>query len=474
MSMFRRRAFRKPASNCGPQRQTRLYPSFSRRLARWVLIAYTLSILGFVLFAILGGMVQGWQFSSEVEHREAIGDKVLAADFITTAPPDDQNAATYISQAIGERQLNQHEEWLIDDVGNYRLSEEAKSFVIQYYKAHPQIRTLLEKAKSCPQVDWHVKWRSPAILTLCPYLKGQREFALFLFAVGISQHETGDDAAAIQTAQDIFFLARAVDTRSTFVGHLVADGMERLGASLCLRLAESTTPPTVRQELYNIAQPMISDLSDDARFRRQFEAAIKLDRMDRLDSTIHITDSEFGLFCIQYLTYSAAHAVLKDYDGPIAAAAMPSWPIAAAQVPVEPPQAGLFSMGPALWRPFLVEYETTAERHAAAIAIACRLYADEHEGKWPGDLSALVPHYLPAIPYDPFDVHLRPMKYQPSDPPAIYSISMNGIDNHGDRTGAVSYKYGFSYDPWQSPDAVFPIGGVVEPAEKRSPEHGDE
>jgi hypothetical protein len=70
--------------------------------------------LGFVLFAILGGMVQRWQFSSDVEHREAMGDKVLVDDFITTAPPDDQNAATYISQAIGERQLNQHEEWLID------------------------------------------------------------------------------------------------------------------------------------------------------------------------------------------------------------------------------------------------------------------------------------------------------------------------------------------------------------------------
>jgi len=434
-------------------------------------------MLGFVLFAILGGIFQRARFYADVQHRQAAGDKVLIADFVTAPPPDNQNAATYIRQAIDQIRLNPHQEWLIDDVGTYRLSTEAKSFIIQYYKVHPQIRALLQKAKACPTADWHIKWRTPAIDIDGSYLKGQREFALFLFAVGISQHEAGDDAAAIQTAQDIFFLARAVDTRSTFVGHLVADGMERLGASLCLRLAEPTTPPTVRQDLYDMALPVISDQSDDVRFRRQFDSAIRVDRMGSLDLTIHLPTSKFAMFCFQYPIFSGAHAVLKDYDGPIAAAASPSWPTTATQVPVERPRSGPFLaqiMEPALWGSFLVEYKTTAERHAATITIASRLYADDHDGTWPADLSALVPHYLPAIPYDPFDVHLQPMKYQPSNPPAIYSISTNGIDNHGDRTGAVSYKYGFNYDPWQSPDAVFPIGGVVEPAEKRSAENADQ
>lgn len=459
--------------------RTRLRPKLSRRVARWVNRAINLSVLGFVLLAILGGMFQRWTFFADVHRRQAMGDKVLVGDFVTIAPPNDQNSAVFILKAIDQLQLSPHQEWLIDDVKDYRLSGEAKSFAIQYNRSHPQIRALLEKARTCPYVDWHVKWRSPALEVDAAYLKRQREFARFLYAVGICQHESGDDVAALQTAQEIFFLAHAVDTRSTFIGHLVANGLENMGANFCLRLCDPATSPTARhdQNLGAVVQPLIVDLCDDAQFRRGFDAGLRADRMVMVDAIIHLPTSRFSAFCLNYPIFSGARALLEDYDGWIRGAALPSWPAAATLVPAERPTSEPFLviyMGPSLRRVFLLEYETEAERHAAAIAIACRLYADDHDGKWPADLSALVPHYLRAIPYDPFDVHLRPMKYLPSNPPAIYSISMNGIDNHGDRTGAVSYKYGFNYDPWQSPDAVFPIGGVVEPADKRAPEHGDE
>lgn len=444
---------------------------------RWISRAINLSALGFVLFVILGGMFQRWRFFADVHRRQAMGDKMLITDFVTTAPPDDQNAATYILQAIDDLKLNPHQSWLIDDDEDYRLSEEAKSFVIQYRDAHPNIMSLIQKAGACPQVDWHLQWRPPAIdIELnTHYLDHQREFARFLYAVAICQHDAGDDAAAMRTARDIFFLARAVDTRSTFVGHLSANGLENMGTNLLLRLAypQISTTAGRTQNLAAVARPMIADLCDDARFRRQFEGALRLERMVSVDSIIHFPMSKFGAFCYQYPIFSGAHALLEDFDAPIRASGLPSWPAASALVPSERPESLPFLaqvMDPPLWKPFLLEFQSEVERHAAAIAIACRLYADDHDGKWPADLSALVPHYLSAIPGDPFDAELRPMKYLPGTPPAVYSISINGIDNKGDRTGEFSYHDGVSYNPWWSPDAVFPIGGVVVPAEKRPPE----
>ena len=450
-------------------------------MARWISRAINLSVLGVVLFVIFGGMFQRWRFFADVQHRQAMGDKALVSDFVTTAPPDDQNAAIYILKAIGQLQLNPHQRWLIDDAEDYRLSDEAKSFVIHYRDAHPNIMTLVQDAEACPQVDWHLKWRSPAldVELNSHYLDHQRDFARFLYAVAICQHEAGDDEAAMHTLRDIFFLARAVDTRSTFIGHLSANGLRMMGANLYLRVADPQAAPKagLKQNFGAVARPAIAELCDDARFRKQLDDALRLERMVSVDSIVHFPVSKFGAFCYQYPIYSGAHALLDEFDAPIRASGLRSWPAASALVPSERPQSLPFLakvMDPPLWKPFLLEYECEAERHAAAIAIACRLYADDHSGNWPPDLSALVPHYLPAIPCDPFDAQLRPMKYLPVDPPAIYSISTDGIDNHGDRTGAVSYKYGFEYDPWKSPDAVFPIGGVVEPAEKRPPENADQ
>lgn len=470
--MFRKHASEQlPSSVESSARKYRLNPKPSKRLVLLVILVYPAC---FAIFPGVAGMIQKSRFFAEVRHRQAMGERILPGDFVTIAPPDDQNAATYLLQAAPQLQLSDHQQWLINGADRYRLSKESKSFVLEFSEAHPQIWTLLHKAEGCPQVDWHVKWSSPAMQINESYLKGQRVFAYFLYNLGVCQHEAGDDAAAMQTARDLLFLARTLDTRSSFIAHLVARGPEHLGASLCFRLAYAANPSTARadEDLGVTALPLIADLCDDERIRRQFEAAVVADRMVSLDSIIHLQESKFDSFCLQFQDFSAAFAVLDDYDSPIRASALRSWPEANPLVPSEPDSKSVLVriMGPHLRMPFVLEFESEAERHAAAIAIACRLYADDHGGKWPADLSSLVPHYLPAIPCDPFNAKLRPMKYLPGNPPAIYSISIDGIDNKGDRTGAIRYHDGFSYNPWLSPDAVFPIGGVVEPAEKRPPE----
>jgi len=67
----------------------------------------------------------------------------------------------------------------------------------------------------------------------------------------------------------------------------------------------------------------------------------------------------------------------------------------------------------------------------AAISLAIRLYEHDH-GSWPEALDELVPEYLPAEPFDPFDAEMRPFQYRPhGEPPILYSVGPNGVDDGG-------------------------------------------
>ena len=55
-----------------------------------------------------------------------------------------------------------------------------------------------------------------------------------------------------------------------------------------------------------------------------------------------------------------------------------------------------------VYRPFVTDhYKGKADGRLAATALALRLYAADHGGRYPGTLDELVPEYLPAVPLDP-------------------------------------------------------------------------
>ncbi|HWC61761.1 MAG TPA: hypothetical protein VHC44_18880 [Verrucomicrobiae bacterium] len=74
---------------------------------------------------------------------------------------------------------------------------------------------------------------------------------------------------------------------------------------------------------------------------------------------------------------------------------------------------------------------TEAAHTIATTAIALKRYQLRH-GTLPGDLSALVPEFLPEVPRDPVDGH--PLRYQvlPNGNFLLYSIGSDNIDNGGD------------------------------------------
>jgi hypothetical protein len=86
-------------------------------------------------------------------------------------------------------------------------------------------------------------------------------------------------------------------------------------------------------------------------------------------------------------------------------------------------------------------------RRLAAVALAVRLLAVDHQGQLPATLDGLVPTYLVAVPDDPFSG--RPFRYiRDAKRPIVYSVGNDGIDDGGieedRRLGRT--QYGFKGD----------------------------
>jgi hypothetical protein len=94
-----------------------------------------------------------------------------------------------------------------------------------------------------------------------------------------------------------------------------------------------------------------------------------------------------------------------------------------------------------------------AARQTIITVLALKRYQLRH-GNFPGDLSALVPEFLPAVPRDPVDG--KPMRYQLVGKSfLLYSIGEDGVDNGGDpatgsEAGPFSWSNGHDY-VWPGP-----------------------
>jgi len=74
-----------------------------------------------------------------------------------------------------------------------------------------------------------------------------------------------------------------------------------------------------------------------------------------------------------------------------------------------------------------------ATRRMAITSIALKRYQLRH-AKWPSDLNALVPEFLPQVPRDPVDGHSLRYQVTSDNSFLLYSIGKDGVDNGGDPT----------------------------------------
>jgi hypothetical protein len=105
------------------------------------------------------------------------------------------------------------------------------------------------------------------------------------------------------------------------------------------------------------------------------------------------------------------------------------------------------------------EYETLREMTIAVIAL--KRY-QLRNGKFPSDLSALVPEFLPTDPLDWMDGKPLHYKLNPGGTFTLYSVGENGVDDGGDPNPVPPSR---SFRMWDGRDAVWPVAATKEEVE---------
>lgn len=414
------------------------------------------------------------RFQTLVNERHRAGERVVLEDFQTAPLPDDQNAATYLERAAKCFELDWRRGWVYYGVSDYELPDEARDTVREILLKHPEILPLLRRADSCDKADWHAKWRSPIIENLdLKFINRQRQLGQILYPYGVDQHELGNDLAALECVEHLLTIARAIDQQPDYASHRAACSFDEYAAQLCLRislrkLSAHANANVDRGEFNRAAKKLISEfLDDDSRIYRAKQAWLE-HRVEMVDGLLNPSVPAVARFADGPLLYWTAGDHMQAYDALLCACQAKRWSDARDEYgrKAVTTKFALFDETCPPLGQLEPQFESMTARHAAALALALRLYADDHNGQYPADLQNLVPRYLVSIPSDPFGGPGATLKYLPGNRPAVYSVSYDGIDSHGDRAASADPEAGPTFSPWESRDAVFPLGGALLPADK--------
>lgn len=340
--------------------------------------------------------------------------------------------------------------------------------------------------------DWRIPYQSPSVMTLLPHLNTQRTLATLCRAAALDAQLRGDHAAAVEYLRDVFAMGEALDTQPVLVGHLVAIGIRAMathhfgklapelaiaragdGGGIEKRAGEKAA--TVEQ-----VRGAIRELLDEAKAEAGFRNALRGERVMQTDTARLLADRKLdfntvsgivpggggvfgwppmprGLVLTDALLMAERTSdVLTTFDK------SPDFPTYNARLPPVPAalrtqsffHAAAALLMPSYDRCVLQHYRGMTDQRLAAVALALRLYAVDHDGKYPPALDDLVPKYLPAIPKDPFAAGGKPLLYDASEPaaPAVYSVGDNGKDDGGNATSSRPAR--FAPGRWQMLDAV--------------------
>ncbi len=402
----------------------------------------------------------------------ARGEPVLPQDFDPPAIPDDRNAAVLLRRAAAS--LGGTDKWKAYLTGDARddprwLTSKELEQIDALVRQNPATIRLVRAARELPSADWGIRLRKKLIRTLLPDLNEQRDLAQFVACAALAAHARGDDAEAVELCRDLLQLAEHVnDTPPFYVVQMVglkatgmeADVIEQLAPRLDLH------DPASRQS----AQALIRELLDERRLEANWLRTAQAQRTFTADVFVSYLEGKGALTEPMY-RLDAARA-MRSLDGDVAAARCEGYSEAASLVPeYHPPWQAVDFRDVPQWRrsfswaypprlvrhtrlitdldrvPFnrgnlIAYYHARANRHAAAVLIAARIFQLDHARRLPSSWDDLVPAYLPAAPADPFAPTGAPLRLlRRGDELVIYSIGEDLKDDGGaevDKRGRLS------------------------------------
>jgi len=274
--------------------------------------------------------------------------------------------------------------------------------------------------------------------------------SLLLNADAVVAHYQGDHAHAIESLRQGILLARITAKQRSLLAGLFACGENVVAAREAEQISPTlhigtgtgdTTPAQVRA--------LIDDLLQDAASHRAFHDCLLGERMCELDSCrdevggLKQPSASAGRTAKVVLLHNTA-TLLQYTTKVVGAADLPNYPAAQAGLPNIPARSGkaisslsdslVSLLGPSLIYALKGAFQSYTEDRLAAVALAARWYAVEHDGKLPATLNDLVPRYLPEIPLDPMAAG-KPLGYIANkDRTLVYSVGESGIDEQANET----------------------------------------
>jgi hypothetical protein len=452
-----------------------------RRPWRWVGLLFLLLVVGLAGFYLTWSHRAEQRIAKIVEDLRRAGEPVDPQDLVQRPVPLENDAAADLLAAAAA----------LDDEGAAFKSAMDVDYGMPLSRKHAQALAdlvageadALERmraARGKTGADWKIPYQSPMISTLLPHLNHQRSLALLGRAAAVNARLGGDDGKAIEHLRDVLAVGRANDTQPFMVGHLVAVGITAVATQQLGLLAPDlhvsssgdgggATPEQVRAT--------IRELLDDGPGEAGVRASLRGERVMLLDTMKLLAERKLDVNAMMgrapgakgfppiprgLILADAAIVIGQNTDVLKAYEQSPDYQAYLKSAPPFPTAAGggaklHFIAGmllPAHNRFVQQHYRAKADRRLAAVALALRVYAADHDGKYPATLAELVPAYLPAVPIDPFAAGDKRLCYSAEDPsaPVIYSVGENGVDDGG--TAAPTNPRRTAPGRWDARDGV--------------------
>lgn len=451
-----------------------------------------------VLVIALLGSFWLWNYTATKRLEAAIadiksrGEPWEPADFRLPPIPANENIAAGLLDASARLTLPSSQSVRLGELRDIPYSPDERDEVQAILVSQTAALTLTREALARPSVNWNADpatWSSPSYRWSV-----SRDLHGLLAAQALLHHHQGRHDLAIEHLDLLLTFGDATLEDGPLLQMLLATAAHSMATDCLMKIlpdlaignAPGQVPPQRLRQL-------IAHLLDDA---RAFNRARYSIHFERAISDINLQTSPGGaiprssplkkLSNVPPMMTSARLDIIQFYNQVHAATSAQDWPTFARKLPtLTTGHKSHVSIGtlltslllPSIQRSHELFYRTIADRRMAAIAIALRLHALDHATP-PATLHALVPHYLPSLPDDPFAHPGTPLQLATDhNNPRLYSVGLNTTDDGGlHQPEGITNQIKIEHRLRQ-PDMIFYLHRHPRPApEPQSPknQHGEE
>jgi hypothetical protein len=298
-----------------------------------------------------------------------------------------------------------------------------------------------------PRGRYAVAWSKDLIGTLMPHIQQAREVALMLALDARLRALDGDREGALRSCQAALNAGRSLGDEPSAISQIVRAASARLALrALEQILAQGEVPAKSLEEIQRLLaneaeEPLALIAARSSRV--DIYQCLDVMRTGRFDRAKYgLATSILGSTGDDLIDRGKARACqaayLRYYNQVVEAVKRPTEEQQEALENLHEPNVPLPKLLEALqkqgdgneWSRLVNRFhQAKAELRCATTALAAERYRLD-KGRWPESLDALLPHYLPSVPADPFDG--QPLRFSRlADGVVIYSIGPDRTDDGG-------------------------------------------